>query len=535
MTRTRSRPPITCAFEAYGDAAQAAYTLYEHPYRYDGVDLEAERDNYTRQFDTQQAATPGIAGRPREAGNSLEFDVTVDPGADAPAGEPFISVQVPGEQGKSSVLPISAPALGDITARRVGIPIGPKKRELPITLRLEKSDIGKQVTLVGTGFFRGRKRASPITVPSPELGEEFVIERRDVPPPTVRVTGTSAKKVAIMFVLDCSYSMTDPLRDEGSRLRVATQALESILSTLCENRDVGDECRVGLLAFSHRVGFASEKSTEIIRTKAYEQWLKENPTERSKTPDDDLEMIVRFDDPGNPLSEKLKQEIVEKSQQWRPMGNTPLYYSMSEALKAFRAVPDVQAKQLIVITDGNNEVYGVPDWLKSFRATTGKRDFDAEQVGLLLRDQYPDVDVSVLGIALNSFRGKDPINALAKRKIQFYTVSRQEELVSRIENALGLGSYTVRDDKKRLRAVSQRIPRVCLLDQWDRAEVFDVSMPDWKPVPQPARLFIEGGEAFELVLDADQSRIVHRRYAPPERHPTVADSPDAYVSAVSST
>ena len=62
-----------------------------------------DRDNYSRQFDMQQSVTPGIAGRPREEGESLEFDVTIDPGADTPAGEPFVTIQTPGAQEALSV------------------------------------------------------------------------------------------------------------------------------------------------------------------------------------------------------------------------------------------------------------------------------------------------------------------------------------------------------------------------------------------------------------------------------------------------
>ena len=142
---------------------------------------------------------------------------------------------------------------------------------------------------------------------------------------------------------------------------------------------------------------------------------------------------------------------------------------MCEALKAFQAVPDVQAKHLIVITDGNDEIYGVPPWLKSFRASTGKKDFEAEQVGLLLRDQYPDVDVSVLGIALSSFRGTEPINALARRAIQFYTVSRQQRTCQQNRNRAGArqlhrsgrqetiaGSHTGHTTSLRARSVGPR-------------------------------------------------------------------------------
>jgi len=520
------------AFEEYCDAAQAAFTFYERPCQYDGVDLEQIRDGFIEQFDARQSATPAVAGQPRDAGASLELDVTVDTSVETPPAEPFVTIELPSSSDARRTLPAVAPTLDDTPARRVGIPLGPSGPAFPLQLRLEKDRLGNEVTLLGTGFFRGRARISRITVPNPQLGEEVVIQRQETPLPTVRVTGASEKKAAIMFVVDCSYSMSYPLKDEGSRLRVATRALESILSTLAENQEVGKECRVGLLTFSHRVGYASERSTELVQTKAYQQYLAEHPTESSRTPDDDLEMIVPFDDPRNPLDKKLKQQIVEKSQLWRPMGNTPLYYAMSEALKAFRAVPDVPAKHLIVITDGNNEVYGTPDWLKSFRARTGKQNFDADQIGILLRDQFPDVEVSVLGIALPSFRGKEPINALAKRKIQFYTVSRQVELIGRIETALGLGTFAVQDARKRFPAVAQRIPRVCTVSQWDRAEEFEVSMPDWKPVPQPARLLIEGGEAFELALDPDANRLVHHRYAPPERHPTAVEASDAHVSAL---
>jgi hypothetical protein len=520
-------------FDAYCYAAKAAYTRYDdHPNTYDGVDLDLERDKCISQFDTDKLVTPRISGDDlREDGESIEVDVTVTPDKNSPMCEPYIEVYTTNSGGGNSILRISATALGDANARRVGIPIGPENRELPIKLRLEKTQIGKQGTLHATGFFRGRKELSPISVLT--SGEEYVFPKQSFPQPTVRVSGSPAKKVAIMFVMDCSYSMTKSIKDEGTRLHVATEALKSILGTLLENRDAENDCRIGVLAFSHRVGYEGDNGPEIKYSKSYDKWLMANPTATKKTPDDDLETVFGFSDPNNRLSKDLNSRIAKKCKDWEPLGNTPLYYSMSQALAEFQAVRDAESKHLIVITDGNDELLGGrPQWLEDFTRRTGRRNYGAEEIGKLLRDNFPDVDVTVLGIAMPSFSGRDPINTLAPRNIQFYTVSRQEELIASIEKALGLGRYTVHDVEKRSQAAEQKIPGICQLKQWNIPAVYEVSMPAWTPVPKPARLFIEGGEAFELVLDAEQGGIVHRRYDPREFLPTTADTADAFVSVL---
>ena len=513
---------------------QTAYRFYEHPNTYDGVDLDVERDQCVRQFDTEQLVTPRIPGRPREDGEFLELDVTVAPDQDAPECEPFIEVFTGGSEGAASMQRISASVLGDANVLRVGIAIGSGNLESPVKLRVEKSQIGQQGTLRATGFFRGRQGMSVIPVPYIPSGEEYVISRQNFPPPTVRVSGAPAKKVAIMFVMDCSGSMKDRTRD-GARLAVAKHALESILGTLLETRDAKADCRIGVLAFSHRVGFRDKNSREgdYIRSAAYKQWCEEHPAEKPKTPDDDLEMVVGLDDATNPLSEELKKKVIDNFRKWEPLGETPLYYSMNQALEAFRDIPSDTTKHLIVITDGNDQISLVPEWLKEFRQKKGKdASYGPEQVGENLRSNYRDVEVSVLGIDMDYFTGRDVMSSTAGRAIHFDRVKDKRELIERIENALGLGRYTVQDQEKRSPAVEQKIPRKCQLKQWNTPAVYEVSMPAWKPIPKPARLFIEGGEAFELVLDMEQGGIVHRRYDPQKLLTKRADTADAFVSAL---
>jgi hypothetical protein len=204
--------------------------------------------------------------------------------------------------------------------------------------RLKLTDSGNLPALSANAIFRGHV-----------WSEEFHVARGVVvdwvwpgpEPATVVVRGDAKQVSQIVFVLDCSGSMSKD--EQGKRVdRVAEgrDALERILNTLNQQ---GEQFFVSVVAFGHRAGYDAN-------TGGLKQLVP------NVFPGGDVETLV----PMAPLTARQFNDVRAKLKPLKPLGETPLYRSLLLALEEFKPALG-GSRQVIVLTDGVDEVSPHPN------------------------------------------------------------------------------------------------------------------------------------------------------------------------------
>lgn len=125
-----------------------------------------------------------------------------------------------------------------------------------------------------------------------------------------------------------------------TRMQLATQALTEIIQQMD-----GNEYQVGLILYGHRAG-----------------WLRDKPRYRDATvdrglhPGADVETVIAMTSllRPNPLTgrvEDTRRQFYTALDALRPLGETPLYYALTQALSSFNTtLPG--SRDIILMTDG---------------------------------------------------------------------------------------------------------------------------------------------------------------------------------------
>ena len=222
--------------------------------------------------------------------------------------------------------------------------------------------------MAGRGVLsRARPHGAPST--SPRLrGVEIAYKPEILPRAKISVFGESKQRPGIMFILDCSGSMGQPVDQEQSRvaakLDVARNALCNVLDLLA--------ARQGRLPRGHDRLRAPRLGKRRVHAVPVGEILTRNPNNLNELvpvaklnppnpallnlqPDTDIEVL---DLPGGavaPLTEKRVEEIKARLDKLNNMGRTPLYRAIMEAVDQLNSDRESEQKHIIVLTDGVNE------------------------------------------------------------------------------------------------------------------------------------------------------------------------------------
>ena len=116
-------------------------------------------------------------------------------------------------------------------------------------------------------------------------------------PPTVTLAGRSRKRASIIFILDCSNSMTELTDMEGPggvqripRIEAAKIALHDMLSQLAAEGDA----RVGVMFYGHRVGWNLKKPDQMLRQTDYARPIPDDLRPERRRRDGAAAWAVRF-------------------------------------------------------------------------------------------------------------------------------------------------------------------------------------------------------------------------------------------------
>ncbi|MBW3598110.1 MAG: hypothetical protein KY475_12650, partial [Planctomycetes bacterium] len=357
--------------------------------------------------------------------------------------------------------------------------------------------VGRGPVLQAVAMFRGHQFTAPLVlrVPGGTIAEyrpyEYGLSR-------ISVDGARRRPASVVFILDCSQSMSAaeeleaPVADgapprQTTRLDVAKGALNMLLDDLAQRPG----WRVGVRLFGHRVGWNREKPEEL---ESLLQTGYGRPIPAGIRPANDEESILpvgRFDSVQAGRVENLLDTV-------RPWGETPLYLSLDRALRELdNEAPDAE-RFVVAITDGANR-------------QTNARPQDARSMADVLatnRTRRAKMYIVGFDIPRAESAAEREFRRIAEASGGRYVpATNAQDLLDALQEALGPGEFSVSDGRG---------------EEVAREEVGGTAIIDPAPlVEQPyvvtvdslrESVFLEGGEALELVTNPLRGRVESVRY-----------------------
>lgn len=328
-------------------------------------------------------------------------------------------------------------------------------------------------------------RTNPFTAPfllRPTGGARIDFKPYNYGSPTVTLAGRTRKRASIIFILDCSNSMTELTDMEGPggvqripRLDAAKIALHDMLSGLAAEGDA----RVGVIFYGHRVGWNLKKPDQILRQTDYAKQIPDD-----LRPSEDVETVLplgRFDS-------VVAGGVFDLMKSLKPWGETPLYLSIIQAINQFGSDEPGTEKSIVVITDGVNYQFNSP---------SPKRRDDVMQA---MGDRKIPVDIVGFGIpAAEQAEAAKEFGTLAEQTSGSFTpVSSGTSLVRSLQTLLGPKLFTVFDGSGNDIGRAQVGSVVTVSPKPAGLHPYTVAMGSLTE-----RIELIGGEAAELLLGTD--------------------------------
>ena len=334
---------------------------------------------------------------------------------------------------------------------------------------------------------RGNDFAAPLLLRAPG---GLRVEYRPIlyGPPQVTVLGFDRKKASVVFILDCSHSMSAPVaverpddavRTESTRMEVAKGSLRSLLAELAARGDL----RVGVRLFGHRVGWSTTKADELLRQTGYAE-----PIPAELRPYADVQEILdlgRFDT-------TIAAKVYDQLQTVKPWGESPIFLALQQAIADFGA-DDNSARSVVLITDGQNSQFNPP------------REFAPALADVLAAAQRAGVAIHVVGFDIPANEAttarRDFEQIAAASGGSFVPAKDSTALVETLQTLLRPGQFRVDDAGGNVLAQAE-IGRSITLRNHRGREDYGVAFENMR---EPVELF--GGEAVELTVRRGSPRL----------------------------
>jgi hypothetical protein len=215
---------------------------------------------------------------------------------------------------------------------------------------------GRKSAMQAVAMFRGHEFPAPI-MQRGIRGPTVEVRRQDARTSRITMRGSLLKRASVVFILDCSHSMADPVPVESpdtssrnpqmSKMNVAINTMQGMMERLGEQGDV----RVGVRFFGHRAGWRTDQTGVLVRQENYPGGVP-----ATLRPYEDIELFLplgRFDSiaAGN---------VNRRLQALKPWGESPIFHSLMEALKDFGPEDAGTERRVVVITDGMNYQFNPP-------------------------------------------------------------------------------------------------------------------------------------------------------------------------------
>jgi hypothetical protein len=376
----------------------------------------------------------------------------------------------------------------------------------PVALenRLSLKEVGDLPALFARAIFRGHVLQEQF-----DLGRGVTVawEEPAALEPTVNVRGEATQDTQIMFVFDCSGSMSRKAIDavtrqlvERNRVKEGRDALKKLLNILINQTA---RYHVGLVVFGRRAGWVKNSVTG-------QQIEKRNdPTYKGPSYAD---VEPRFG--LTPLTQNHALAMETFLQQAKALGETPLYYSVVVACDRFNAPGP---RRVIVITDGVDDIVPDPGVVLGNDFTFGGAQAALKRAGAQLDIvEFGVEDTQLESRELEIFPdGREKLRELAKGTGGSWNRAKNTaDLEDALLDSLALDRYRVQLEgaPKPLDPKFAEFGETTALDAPDPGspEKYEVHLKSHDP--PPAVIEVEGGEALQLTYQRPENRLIHSLY-----------------------
>jgi hypothetical protein len=364
-----------------------------------------------------------------------------------------------------------------------GIPISVRGRELAGDGKARQAAV----------LYRGHEFAGPLRIQG-VAGAKTEIVRHHDEWGRITLRGPHFGQAAVVFILDCSHSMKDPVavevpaladqNNQPTKLHVAVAALRAMSERIGERNDT----RVGVRLFGHRVGWRTDQVDVVARQQQYPRRIA--PTLK---PYEDVELLLplgRFD---SVTAGQVNHELGSL----KPWGESPIYLAMMDAVKDFDGEDPQAERRIVVITDGINYQFNPPPE-SAYRRT------DVEELCA-----SRSIRVDIVGFAIpedeQSEATREFTELARKTAGSFTTAIDPSSLMRTLEQLVERTTFRVTDDTgqeieaetgETIHVQTKGSQRAC------RIEVVHLQ----------ADTALEGGESLQLVVSRDRRMIESLRY-----------------------
>lgn len=406
-------------------------------------------------------------------------------------------------------------AAESVPRTRHPLPVRPETDPWTFPFQLRQDELFNVRTLSARAYFRGGWYDQPIPVQPLGKGIEIVYPKPVYDPPRVTVAGDSTRPAVIVFVLDCSSSMSESISMEGRQERKmdqAQRALRSIIEDIWRyQQQLRGTYRVDVVLFGHRSNWPRDLTTTPDDPKFFR-----NPQGApiDVHPSDDAEAVF-----GKvvELTEENKNRLLERIDGVRPWGVTPLYQSIMTALEVIRNsnVPASSSQRVVVVTDGVNYAPR-GDKARQRREETPHRVRDAQP-------QHPDVRIDVVFFDRKGMEkeyqgdrravdaGLQALKSIVEAyngQDDLYYANEPFELVDRLRRMIKPAEVQLRRAAGDAPASVVELGRTWSHPSWrGQLEEWQLAVADPRSGAEAtANVRLEGGEHLELIYDGSTLR-----------------------------
>ncbi|MBM4010424.1 MAG: hypothetical protein FJ286_03450 [Planctomycetes bacterium] len=367
-------------------------------------------------------------------------------------------------------------------------------------------ELNRTAVLDLTAWYRGHRLVVglPVAAAAASRTTEWEAPLRVAPRVTVRGDLPQAQAVAIVF--DCSGSMGQRLADGRTRLDAGRAAVAELLDTIAKS----GRWDVSLWLYGHRTRWSRDKDGKYVAGLTPAGVAAKAAAGRDGqpfklVPGDDVEQVL----PMQPLTPAVVERIGMTLSPLEPGGETPLYLSISEALKTdFDGGRTDVPGHVLVVTDGANDQTG-----GRYVTASGVEDQLARKNG---RRRSP-LRIDVVGFGFSpdgadrASRMDDIRNLATGSGGRFYEAANADSLARSLRESLRVIRWRVRGPDAPPDSASLGASLTLPPPLVGRSLAYEAALESAGNPPR--RGFVtEGGEAIELFVGGGGRSLDFRRY-----------------------
>jgi hypothetical protein len=442
-------------------------------------------------------------GPPRDGSDERALEISLQSALGSSAATAVAGQDLPA--GTAVAMVRSSAGVGRGARVAVPIPLGSEGRQFSLLAPLS-DDIRSPELLVS---YRGHEVRSSLFV-----GQGIVVDFEPAQYDWAEVIlfGDRQRQPSIMFVLDCSWSMGEPIPIEAigtasqSKLELAKDSVLRMVNQLAARPDA----RLGVRLFGHRLGWSRpvDETTGLANGKPQ---ILPQPNYPETIPGDvlpsnDVEAIV----PLGRFAPSMVGGLSAKLAQIVPWGQSPLYLAMIEAFRDFAADNSTTAKSIVVITDGDN-----------FQFNASNRPGGESGVSTTLADverawQNAKIPLFILGVGLSgedASQTKATLEGLATRTGgSYYDVDNGNELLRALAEQLSTGVYQVGLAESSLSGQAASLAEAKLNQPIELIDIQPGAAYKIQFQSLVKSFELQGGESLEMFVREDGQDIIAKPY-----------------------